>query len=72
MLRGVPRRPDRYDDGFDESERLDREEEERTCIGRAAGCINPHYSHGRSECETEETVKAYYDEMEADTKAGGR
>ena len=45
------------DDGYEETgeevaERLDREEEERTCIG--AGCLNPHYEHSRWECFTEE------------------
>ena len=48
----------------EEAERLDREEEERTCIG--PDCINPHHDHQRWECFTAESVKAFYDEMEAD------
>lgn len=51
----------------EEADRLDREEEERTCIGPL--CINPHYSHSRSECETEEMARAFYEEMEADYAA---
>ena len=55
----------------DEADRLDREEEERTCInvGRwttVERCINPHYSHSRSECFTVEMARQAMEDAEAE------
>ena len=52
------------EDPNDIADRLDREEEERTCVGE--GCINPHYTHGRDECFTVEEARQAMEDMEAD------
>ena len=54
------------------ADRLDREEEEGTCINRDPGgapaerCINPHYSHGRSECFTQQMAEDAMRDTEAE------